>query len=316
MKITCIFTYLRHPSKLIIALDGKRWLDWMADKQYLQLVYWANMHKKLNLENPQSFNEKLQWLKLYDRKPEYTCMVDKYEAKKYVAERIGEEYIIPTLGVWNSFDDIDFTTLPNQFVLKTTHDSGSVVICKDKNSFNYENAKKSLTNSLRRDYYLEHREWPYKNVPPRIIAEKYMSDNQNAADEESSLKDYKFYCFSGEPKFLYISDRMDDHTKARVSFANMKWESAPFGRTDYREFEELPERPQHFEEMIKLARVLSEGFPFLRVDLYEINKKVYFGELTFHPCAGFMPFKPEEWDKKLGQLIILPKLDNAKEIMS
>lgn len=142
MKITCIFTYLRHPSKLIIALDGKRWLDWMADKQYLQLVYWANMHKKLNLEKPQSFNEKLQWLKLYDRKPEYTCMVDKYEAKKYVAERIGEEYIIPTLGVWNSFDDIDFTTLPNQFVLKTTHDSGSVVICKDKNSFNYENAKK------------------------------------------------------------------------------------------------------------------------------------------------------------------------------
>lgn len=301
--------------RVVMKLRYHHLLDWMPDEQYLKLMYWAILHRKLDLKNPKTFNEKLQWLKLHDRKTEYTVMVDKYEAKRYVAERIGEQYIIPTLGIWEHFDEIDFESLPNQFVLKCTHDSGGLVVCKDKSKLNKSTAREKIERSLKCNYYLSSREWPYKNVPPRIIAEKYMSDIQNAADEESSLKDYKFYCFSGEPKFLYISDRLDDHTKARVSFANMKWESAPFGRTDYREFEELPERPQHFEEMIKLARVLSEGFTFLRVDLYEINKKVYFGELTFHPCAGFMPFKPEEWDKKLGQLIILPKLDNAKEIM-
>ena len=301
MKITCIFTYLRHPSKLIIALDGKRWLDWMADKQYLQLVYWANMHKKLNLEKPQSFNEKLQWLKLYDRKPEYTCMVDKYEAKKYVAERIGEEYIIPTLGVWNSFDDIDFTTLPNQFVLKTTHDSGSVVICNDNNSFNYENAKKSLTNSLRRDYYLEHREWPYKNVKRRIIAEKFMVDESGY-----ELKDYKFFCFDGVPKTMFIaSDRLVPGEETKFDCFDMEFNHLPFSNGHPNAIHEI-KRPESFEKMKELAGKLSEGIPHLRVDFYDINGRIYFGELTFSHWSGMVPFEPDEWDYRFGEWIKLP----------
>lgn len=293
--------------RVVMKLRYHHLLDWLPDKQYLRLMYWAILHKKLDLRYPKTFNEKLQWLKIYDRKPEYTVMVDKYAAKQYVADRIGEQYIIPTLGVWENFDDIDFESLPNQFVLKCTHDSGGLVVCKDKSKLDKVAAKEKIEKSLKRNYYWSGREWPYKNVPPRIIAEKYMSDSQGTNGEEISLKDYKFYCFNGEPQYLYISDHMDDHTKARISFANKEWEKAPFGRTDYKEFEKLPEKPQHFQDMIKLTQILSEKIPFLRVDLYEINNQIYFGELTFHPCSGFMPFKPEEWDEKLGELISLPE---------
>lgn len=288
-------------------LSGMGLLKWVPDDLFLKVRYRGEMNKPLNLRNPQTFNEKLQWLKLYDRKPEYTVMVDKYAAKQYVAAKIGEQYIIPTLGVWEHFDDIDFDSLPNQFVLKCTHDSGGLVVCKDKSSLDKTAAREKIEKSLKQNYYWSGREWPYKNVPPRIIAEKYMSNNQEKDNEGTSLKDYKFYSFNGEPQYLYISDNMDDHKKARISFATMEWEKAPFGRTDYHEFKELPEKPKHFEDMVKLVRVLSEDHSFLRVDLYEINNNIYFGELTFHPCAGFMPFKPEEWDNRLGQLITLPE---------
>lgn len=293
--------------KVFRKLSGLGLLNWMPDWLYLKVKYRGAMGVSLDLKKPVSFNEKLQWLKINDRKPEYTVMVDKYAAKQYVADRIGEQYIIPTLGVWENFDDIDFESLPNQFVLKCTHDSGGLVVCKDKSKLDKVAAKEKIEKSLKRNYYWSGREWPYKNVPPRIIAEKYMSDSQETNGEEESLKDYKFYCFNGEPQYLYISDHMDDHTKARISFANKEWEKAPFGRTDYKEFEKLPEKPQHFQDMIKLTRILSEKMPFLRVDLYEINNQIYFGELTFHPCSGFMPFKPEEWDEKLGELISLPE---------
>lgn len=288
-------------------LSGMGLLKWVPDDLFLKVRYRGEMNKPLNLRNPQTFNEKLQWLKLYDRKPEYTVMVDKYAAKQYVAAKIGEQYIIPTLGVWEHFDDIDFDSLPNQFVLKCTHDSGGLVVCKDKSSLDKTAAREKIEKSLKQNYYWSGREWPYKNVPPRIIAEKYMSNNQEKDNEGISLKDYKFYSFNGEPQYLYISDNMDDHKKARISFATMEWEKAPFGRTDYHEFKELPEKPKRFKDMVKLVRVLSENHSFLRVDLYEINNNIYFGELTFHPCAGFMPFKPEEWDNRLGQLITLPE---------
>lgn len=273
----------------------------MSDKAYLKLRYNCIMGKKLNLDNPVTYNEKLQWLKLYDRKPEYTKMVDKYEAKKYVADIIGEEYIIPTLGIWDNVNDIDFDTLPNQFVLKCTHDSGGLVICKDKTELDIENAKNTLNHFLNRNFYNVHREWPYKDVKHRIIAEKYMEDESG-----KDLKDYKFFCFNGEPKLLYISEGLSDHSTAKISFADMDYNIAEFKRNDFKPFDELPKKPINFEKMKELAKVLSKDRAFIRVDFYEINKKIFFGELTFFPCSGYLPFDPEKYDKVLGDWITLP----------
>lgn len=274
----------------------------LPDKTHVKMRFKLKTGRKLELEDPKTFNEKLQWLKLYDRKPEYTTMVDKYAVKQYIAERVGEEYIIPTLGVWDSFDQIDFDSLPNQFVLKCTHDSGGLVICKDKSKFDKVAAKEKIKKSLKRNYFLVHREWPYKNVKPRIIAEQYMEDSKT-----SELRDYKFYCFSGEPKFLYVSEGLADHSTAKLSFLNVDWTFAPFQRNDFQKFDKLPEKPQNYKKMCDLAQQLSKDIPFLRVDLYEINGKTYFSELTFSPGAGFVPFEPEEWDCILGEWIKLPK---------
>ena len=287
-----------NPYKIFESLAMRGFFKNMSDKEYLSWLYRARMGRFPDLNYPKSFNEKLQWLKLNDRKPEYTEMVDKYLAKKYVEKRIGEKYIIPTLGVWDEFDQIEFEKLPDQFVLKTTHDSGGVVICKDKANFDKAAAKRKLEKSLKRNYYWAEREWPYKNVKPQIIAEKFMVDKSG-----DGLIDYKFYCFNGMPEFLYISNGMDNHKTARLSFLTMNWEKAPFGRSDYLEFETIPPRPRKFDEMVQIAKSLSEGHLFLRVDLYEISEQVYFSELTFSPCGGFMPFVPEEWDEKLGDMI-------------
>ncbi len=282
-------------------LSNRGFFNRMSDETYLKLRYNCIMGKKLNLDNPVTYNEKLQWLKLYDRKPEYTKMVDKYEAKKYVANIIGEEYIIPTLGVWDNVNDIDFDTLPNQFVLKCTHDSGGLVICKDKAELDIENAKNTLNHFLNRNFYSVHREWPYKDVKPRIIAEKYMED-----ESKTDLKDYKFFCFNGEPKLLYISEGLSDHSTAKISFADMDYNIAEFKRNDFKPFDELPKKPVNFEKMKELAKVLSKDRAFIRVDFYEIHKKIFFGELTFFPCSGYLPFDPKEYDKVLGDWITLP----------
>lgn len=282
-------------------LDHKKIIN-LEDELYIKLCYTARVGRKLNLNSPQTFNEKLQWLKLYDRNPEYTKMVDKHEAKKYVANIIGEEYIIPTLGVWEKFEDIDFNKLPNQFVLKCTHDSGGLVICKDKTKLNIEEAKKKISKSLKRNYYYYGREWPYKNVKPRIIAEEYM-----ATAKQKELIDYKFFCFNGEPKFLYVSEGLSNHATAKISFTNMNYEKTDFYRRDYKPFELLPQKPMNFDKMKELAEKLSKNIPFLRVDFYEIEGKIYFGELTFFPCSGYIPFEPEEWDQKLGDMLELPK---------
>lgn len=434
--------------RVILKLKYHHMLDHLSDSIYLKLMYYVNFHRHLNLKNPRSFNEKLQWLKLYDRKPEYSVMVDKYEAKQYVAERIGQEHIIPTLGVWNRFDEIDFDSLPDQFVLKCTHDSGGLVICRDKTKLDKEAARVKIERSMRTNYYYNGREWPYKDVKPRIIAEKYMVDKENEelldykffcfngqakcfkvdfdrfvehhanyydvennllrlgeiicppeyarqikfpqtlpemkklaellsakipflradfydvdgkvyfgeltffpaagfgrfieeewdyklgewlklpdfigegyiliddsiviyyCEKEKQIKpvgltDYKFYCFGGKPKYLYISEGLEDHLTASISFLNLDWSFAPFGRSDYKPFKTLPEKPSLYDEMITLAKKLSAGNRFLRVDLYQINNEIYFSELTFTPCAGFMPFSPPEWDEKLGELIDL-----------
>lgn len=259
------------------------------------------MGSSLDLLSPRTFNEKIQWLKLYDRKPIYTTMVDKYEAKKYVANIIGEEYIIPTLGIFNKVDDIDFDALPSQFVLKCTHDSGGIVICKDKCTFDKNVAKHTLDEYLHRRYYWRNREWPYKNVKPRIIAEQYMEDSKS-----HELRDYKFFCFDGEVKALFIaSDRQKKGEETKFDFFDADYNHLDI-RNGHPNSEIMPTKPLSFEKMKYLAAKLSKGIPHVRVDFYEVNGKCYFGELTFSHWSGLVKFEPEEWDYKFGGWINLP----------
>lgn len=272
----------------------------LSDKLYLKIAYRLRLKKRLNLRDPKDFNEKLQWLKIYDRNSLYTKWADKYNVRDYIKSTIGEEYLIPVLGIYNSFDEIDFKNLPNKFVIKCNHDSGGLVICKDKSKFDYKNARKKITKSLKTNFYYHNREWPYKNIKPLIIIEKYMED-----ENCESLRDYKFYCFNGKPKYLYVSEGLENHLTAKISFFDMNYNFAKFGRLDFKKFSEKPEKPVNFKKMQDLARKLSADMPFLRVDFYEINKAIYFGELTFTPCGGFMPFEPEKYDRILGDMIKL-----------
>ncbi len=451
-----IYKFLFNPSVRMGYLCKLGFYDKMPDNKFLKKKFKLELGYELNLDNPKTFSEKLQWLKLNDRKPEYTKMVDKYAVKKYVADKIGKQYIIPTLGVWSNPDDIDFDKLPDKFVLKCTHNSGlGMCICRDKSKLDILKVRTKLRNGLQQNYYLTGREWPYKNVKPRIIAEQYMEDTQttdlrdykffcfngepvycqvisNRTTNEtidffdmewkhqeftglalpskpfnnspvpvpvqfekmkkiakilakesaflrvdfyevkgnlyfgeltfypasgfgeftpdkynliigkmlklpekpnkkfmyniqtggvtlvdfsqelpeysiiSSLKDYKFFCFNGKVKFLYLSEGLENHDTARISYVTLDWKQAEFYREDYKPFEALPPKPVNFDKMIELAEILSRNIPFLRVDFYEINQKIYFGELTFYSGSGFTKFVPEEWDKKLGELIRLP----------
>ena len=289
-------------------LSRKGWLNWLPDKAFLKLMYHTIFHKKLDLRNPQTFNEKMQWLKLYDRNPFYNKIVDKYEVKSYVAAKLGEEFIIPTLGVWDDVDKIDFSSLPERFVLKCTHDSGSVVICRDRTTFDMTAAKEKLHTKMNHNLFWHGREWPYKDVCPRIIAEPLLENTHKS--EESSLPegliDYKFYCFNGEPRFLYVSKGFENHSTTCVSFLSLNWELAPYERYGYRPYPHLPAKPESFDKMIEVARILSKDFAFLRVDLYEINGHVLFSEMTLTPSAGFLPFFEEKHDYEIGQMLKLP----------
>ncbi len=289
--------------RLILGLQRRGLLDFLSDKAYVKLEYLARMGKKLNLKNPETFTEKLQWLKLYDHNPEYSKMADKCEAKKYVASIIGEEYIIPTYGVYDNFDEIDFDSLPNQFVIKCTHDCGGLAICKDKKTFNIEAAKEKINQSLHRNYYKKSREWVYKNIKPRIIVEKYMEDK-----DSSSMVDYKFFSFYGEPKIMYMSEGLENHATATMSFFDMDFNLTDCKRKDYELYKYKPKKPKNFEKMKEFASILSKDIPSLRVDFYEINGHIYFGELTFITGGGYILFEDEKWNKKLGSYIDLSKL--------
>lgn len=275
----------------------------LSNQSYIKLKYYFKFKKRLDLKNPKTFNEKLQWIKLHDKKDIYTTMVDKYEAKKYVSSIIGEEYIIPTIGGYNSFEEIPFEKLPKQFVIKCTHDSGGLVICKDKSKLDIKSARKKIKKSLKRNYYYSGREWPYKNVKPRIIVEHYMEDKN-----DKYMKDYKFFCFDGKPELMYLSEGLEDHKSAGISFYDMDFNLVDCKRKDYRQLSYVPKKPKNFELMKKLSAELSKNIPHVRVDWYEINGKLYFGELTFFTCSGFIPFEDEKWDYKLGELIDLTKV--------
>lgn len=300
---TTIKSLIKDPCRILRGI-GYRLLDSIAmllsDETYLRCKWFIRTGHRLNLINPRSFNEKLQWLKLYDRKPIYTTMVDKYEAKKYVAGIIGEEHIIPTLGVYKNVDEIDLDNLPLQFVLKCTHDSGGVVICKNKDTFERNESFLKLKKGLKRNFYWYNREWPYKDVPPRIIAEKFMV-NENT-DEE--LNDYKFFCFNGVVKFFKIDfDRFIDH---HANYYSPDGDLLPFGEAKY---SPVPSKkislPSTLKEMISYAELLSKDIHFLRVDFYEIGGKVYFGELTFFPDSGYGKWTEDKYDNIIGDYLKL-----------
>lgn len=260
------------------------------------------MGKRLNLKNPQTFNEKLQWLKLYGRRPIDTILSDKYAVKEYIAKTIGEKYVIPLLGVWDRFEDIDFDKLPEQFVLKCTHDSGGILVCKNRNDVDFDKVKETFNRSLKTDYYVFSREKAYKNIPRRIIAEEYREDSKTG-----ELRDYKFFCFDGEPKALFIaSDRQVEGEETKFDFFDMEYNHLPF-TNGHPNAKILPEKPLCFEEMKELAAKLSRGIPHVRVDFYEVDGHVYFGEMTYSHWGGMTPFNPEEWDYTFGSWIVLPE---------
>lgn len=257
------------------------------------------MGYKLDLNTPKTFNEKLQWLKLYDRKEIYTKMVDKYEAKEYVSNIIGREYIVKTLGIYDKFDDINFRELPNKFVIKCTHDSGGVIICKDKEKFNVKRAKNKINKKLRQNFYYNAREWPYKNVKPRIIIEEYLENINN-----EGLADYKIMCFNGKAMCSFVCIERDSTTGVKINFYDRSWNKMDVER-HYKNFNKNIERPKNYDKMIEFSEKLAKNIKFLRVDFYEINGKLYFGELTFYPGAGYEEFNPFEYDKLLGSWIDL-----------
>lgn len=293
-----LLNFLRQARQKVVHYIFVYWPKLMTDKHYLSVMYRYAMGEEMDWSKPETFNQKLQWLKVHDHNPVYTTMVDKYAVKGFVSRAIGEEYIIPTLGVWEKFDDIDFDSLPTKFVLKCTHDSGGIIICRNKASFDKVNASKKIMRCLNRNFYYMGREWPYKNVPPRIIAEPLMED-----DGEEDLKDYKLMCFGGKVKCSFVCTNRSEGLK--VTFFNREWQKMPFER--HYPASSVPILcPKNYDEMVYLAEKLAEGIPFVRVDFYEIKGKTYFGELTFYPGSGFEEFRPQKWDKILGSWIELP----------
>lgn len=304
-----LFNYLFNKPNKFFSILWRKVGFWVADEPYLKVQFRLLMGKRLNLMNPETFCEKLQWLKLYDRRPEYVTMVDKAAVKEYVAGIIGGDYVIPTLGVWEKPEDIDWKSLPDQFVLKCTHDSGGLVICRDKAKIDKVAAIKKLSKSLKRNYYKVWREWPYKEVPRRIIAEEYIEPASNLKD----LPDYKWYCFNGEPKYCQVIQ--DRSSKETIDFFDTEWKHQEFiGFNPKAENAEIkPKRPDNLEKQIAIARLLSQDKPYSRIDLYTVGAKIYFGEITLYPMSGMGHIRPEKYDTILGQMIILPDCVVKKE---
>lgn len=288
--------YIENPRRIYVYLASKGLLNWLPDKVYLKIIFRANMGYKLNLTNPKTFSEKLQWIKVYKRESIWSKMVDKYEVREYIAETIGKQYLIPSLGVYNTFEEIDFDKLPQKFVLKCTHDSGGLIICKDKNRLDKDFAKKKIEKCLNKNYFYWGREWPYKNVKPRIVCEEFISDSDNTPD------DYKVLCFNGKAKLIELHrGRFDNHTQ---DFYDINWNKTDISQ-DGITSDIIYERPNKLEEMIRLSEKIAQGIPHVRIDWFIINDKLYFGEITFFDGSGLDPFDKKEYDYMLGSWINL-----------
>lgn len=276
--------------------------DKWDDDKFLQRKFELKMGKPLSLSSPITFSEKLQYLKLYDRNPLYTTLVDKVAVKDHVAATIGEQYIIPTIGVWDSPDEIDFDLLPQKFAMKCNHNSGlGMYICKDKAKLDIPEVKKSLTKGLRQNYYLAEREWPYKDVPRKVLAEQYLENS-----EAGGLTDYKIHCFNGVPRFILVCRDRFAKSGLTEDFFTPGWEHMNVKRPKIPNAATPAPKPEKLDEMLSLAEKLAKDIPFVRVDFYFVDGKIYFSELTFFPAAGFAPFEPEEWDKTFGDWLVLP----------
>lgn len=281
-------------------------LNILSDELHTKLKYRLKMGRSLNLNNPQTFTEKLSWLKLYDHDPRYLALVDKWDVMEHVANTIGSNYCVKKYGVWDSFDEIDFDALPDQFVLKSTNDSGSTVICKDKSTFDKAAAREKLNCSKKRSYYWYNREWQYKHLKHRILAEEYLTDASG-----DGLIDYKFFCFDGKPEFMFIATgRATGNT--RFDFFDMDFQWIPV-KQHYPNADVRPSKPAHFEEMKELAQKLSQGLKHVRVDFFLANDQVYFGELTFVHFGGYERFEPSQYDYEFGKLLTLPELHNKRK---
>ena len=303
-----IIKRLSHPGHALAGLVRKFWFVFKNDEMFLKLIYFLEMGHRLNLKCPMLFTEKIQWLKLYDRKPKYTLLVDKLSAKGIVSEIIGKEYIIPTIGSWVSFDEIDFSSLPEKFVLKTNHGSGGggVVICRDKMAFDFDAARKILDGGLRGNTYNKYREWPYKNVKSKIFAEQLLEIED---EKHTDISDYKFFCFNGEPKYCQVIQ--DRSSKETIDFFDMEWNHQDFIGLNPKAIhaDTMPARPKTLSKMIDIARKLSAGKSFARVDLYEVGSSCYFGEITLYPASGLGKFTPKSTDRLLGEMLQLPDIN-------
>lgn len=297
-----IRTFIENPQYFITSPAAKGWLNWVPDSLYLKVLYRVIMGRKLNLKNPKEYNEKLQWLKLNDRKPEYSTMVDKYEVRGYIEDLLGDKYLIPCLGIYDSVDDIDIDALPDRFVLKCTHDSGSVEICKDKSSFDIEGARHRLSQAMKRNYYATYREWPYKYVKPRIIAEGYLEG------DGGDLKDYKVMCFNGEAKIIEVHENRFVEGKVHTqTFYDREWNIVPLTQVETVTVDRPSERPRQLEEILRLSELIAKNMYHARIDWYIEGDKIYFGEITFFDGSGFESFSTPEMERMLGDMIKLPE---------
>lgn len=299
-----IHKLLKDPLYFFVVLMRKIGPIIKNDEIYLRWYYAFCMHKRLHLESPKTFNEKINWLKLYDHNPLYTTLVDKLKVKDYVTEKIGAEHVIKTLGVWKHAEDIDWDKLPNRFVLKTTQGGGNVgvMICRDKSTFDKTKAMANMNAALKQNLYSSSREWPYKNVEPLIFAEEYMED------EHGELRDYKFFCFNGKCKMLFVATERQTREEPFFNFFDENYKPLPF-KQGHPVNTVIPEKPEGFDEMKRIAEELSKGLPHVRMDLYTIKGKVYFGEYTFYHFGGVVPFEPSSWDLTLGNMIELPHIN-------
>lgn len=305
MKIKKI---IKNPLLLFVHMCRYWPLRYISDETYLKLYFKAYQGYKLDLNKPQTFNEKLQWLKLYDRNSKYTELTDKYLVREYIKKRIGEQYLIPLLGVWNNANEIDFKKLPKQFVLKCNHDSGSVIICKDKEKFDEKKAVKQLNKDIKKQYFWKSREYNYKNIKRKIVAEKYMIDKDG-----KEINDYKFFCFYGEPKFIQVDCAR--HTKHIRNYYNIDGTFIPVEYGCQNDKNLILLKDIKLDQMIDIAKKLSKDFIMVRVDLYQIENKIYFGELTFHHGGGSMKVKPFEYDKKWGSYIDIKDVKKGMNII-
>lgn len=296
-KINTIIKLFKHPMRIIKALAEKKFFNWLPDKVYLKMIYFCETGKRLNLTNPITYNEKLQWLKLYDRRPEYIKYVDKLEVRNYIKEKIGEKYLIPLIGVYNAIDEINWDELPERFVLKCTHASGYNVICKDKKQLDIEATKKQLKKWMKTNWFWYGREWPYKKVIPRIICEEFISEDGQIPD------DYKVMCFDGEPFCIQLhKDRFANHTQ---DIYDLKGRLLPFNNKLYKRTNIKSINAEKLQEIVELSKIISKGYYHMRVDFYLINEKVYFGEITLFNANGFIEFEPDAYNEIIGDRIKL-----------